>query len=278
MKFCAACGAALQGPSRFCVQCGAPAGAGAPAGGQGRPLPAPLAPPNPAAPSTAPTVPVPHVASPAAGPLTAPTPTSSSTPSPASAELPPLQAARTHTQVNLPALLLALMALALIAGGVTFLAMRDDGPSTPAATSTVPTTASPASSLQPNTQVPLDPAQQLAATRDGDRAAVEALIGQWVPQLSAKREGTQADGITYQLADIVALQSRLHGQYGALLLWSGDYVFAQGDVWVSVVPKGFATADEALAWCAAVPLDRDNCLAKLITHDPTVGDTAKLQP
>lgn len=274
MKFCAACGAALQGPSRFCVQCGAPAGATAPpTTGPGRPLPAPpTTPAPPTAASTAaaqPTVPVPRVAAPAAAPV-------STGPAP-SAELPPLQAARTHTQVNLPALVLSLLALALVAGGVTFLAMRDDGTSTPSASSTVSSVSSTIASV-PTTEVPLDPAQQLAATRDSDHAAVEALVGQWVPQLSAKREGTEADGITYQLADIVALQSRLLGQYGALLLWSGDYVFSQGDVWVSVVPKGFATADEALAWCAAVPLDRDNCLAKLITHDPSIGDTAKLQP
>lgn len=226
-------------------------------------------------------------------------PTASASPAPArppsasvtvptsvSTEMPPLRAARPQTQVNLPALVVALLALALIAGGVGFLAFRDDGPAgsptttvgaAPTTTATLTTTTA-GGSTPATSVVSADPAQQLAATRDADRPAVEALVGRWVPQLSAKRDGTQANGITYGPADIVALHTRLHEQFGALLLWTGEYVFAQGDLWVSIVPTGFATAGEALAWCAAVPLDRDNCLAKLITHDPTVGDTAQLQP
>jgi hypothetical protein len=192
--------------------------------------------------------------------------------------LPPLRAA--PTQVNWAALVVGLLALALIAGGLTFLLMRDDGPDTTATTAAQlpPTTVATVATTVATTVVPLEPAAQLAATRDADRPAVEALVGQWVPQLSAKREGSKADGIVYAAADIVALHARLHAQYGAVLVWSGEYVFEQGDLWISIAPKGFATPEEALAWCTAASLDRDNCLAKLITHDASVGDTARLQP
>ena len=239
MKFCPACGASLAGASRFCANCGVALAL----------KPVPQAPTPP--------VPPPIVTSPPG--------------------LPPLRAA--PTQVNWAALVVGLLALALIAGGLTFLLMRDDGPDTAATPAQLPpTTTVPVETTVATIVVPLEPAAQLAATRDDDRPEVEALVGQWVPQLSAKREGTEADGIVYAAADIVALHADLAVQYGAVLVWSGEYVFEQGDLWISIAPKGFATPEEALAWCVAASLDRDNCLAKLITHDASVGDTARLQP
>ncbi len=245
MKFCPACGASLAGASRFCANCGVA-------------LALKPAPPTVTSPVTS-------------------TPTVTSTHG-----LPPLRAAT--TQVNWAALVVGLLALVLIAGGLTFLLMRDDGPDTAATTtaSLPPPTTVPVettvSATVATTVVPLEPAAQLAATRDADRPEVEALVGQWVPQLSAKREGTEADGIVYAATDIVTLHAGLAVQYGAVLVWSGEYVFEQGDLWISIAPKGFATPEEALAWCVAASLDRDNCLAKLITHDASVGDTARLQP
>ena len=175
-------------------------------------------------------------------------------------------------QFNWPAMVTGFLALMLVAGGVTFLAMRDsDDTAEPSTTASVVTTL-------PSVGTATGPLAELSASRDVDRPTVEALVGRWVPQLSAKREGVVADGITYTLADIVALHGALQAEYGALLVWSGEYVFDDGDLWVSIAPEGFATAQEALDWCVAKARDRDNCLARLITHDPAVGPTLQMQP
>jgi len=191
------------------------------------------------------------------------------------ADLAPLRAAR--AQSNWPAVGVGLLALALTTAGVTFLVLRDDSGTQPVTlpTSVIDATLAP---TVPTTAEPMSAAEQLAATRVADRPAVEALVGRWVPQLSAKREGTEADGIVYTAADVLALHSRLHAQFGTALFWSGDYVFTQGDLWISIVPTGYATPQDALAWCASAALGRDDCLAKLISHDPTITDTAQLQP
>ena len=244
MKFCASCGAQVRPPGRVCVSCG-----------------------------TA----IAQVLSPPAAALPAPTAVPGPPPE-LPPELPPLLPAR--YQSNVGAFVVGLFAIALVAGGITFLVMQDDGTVTsPSATngaqSTLATVAP--SNLAPTSAAVLTPAAQLAATVDADRPLVESLVGQWEPQLSAKRDGLVADGITYTPADIVALQAKFVAQFGAVLLWSGDYVFEEGDLWISIAPKPFSTADEALAWCVAAGLDRDNCLATLITHDASIVDTAKLQ-
>lgn len=250
MKFCAACGAALHG-GRFCPACGA---AVAPAS----PAPPPS---SPSSPTTVQSAVEPVVES--LAPVR-----------------PPLRAAR--AQRNWPALITGLAALALLAGGITFLVLRDSGDeAVGSASSDLVSTTLPAvvASTEVAPTVPWNiPATRLAAIRDADRPLVEALVGQWVPQLSAKREGLVADGITYTLADIVALHDALGADYGALLVWSGEYVFDNSDLWVSVAPEGFATAQEALDWCVAKARDRDNCLARLVTHDPSASPTVQLQP
>jgi serine/threonine-protein kinase len=125
---------------------------------------------------------------------------------------------------------------------------------------------------------PPDPLAQLAANRDADRPAVESLVGFWVPQLSAKREGIEDDGIIYTNADIVNNHANLVNEFGTLLLFSGDYNYKTTDLWVDIVPIPFNTPDEALVFCTDHGIDRDNCFAKFITHDPNVSPTTKLQP
>jgi|GEM_PF-5911738 len=257
MKFCAACGAAVLPGARFCVHCAAPV---VPAAG----VPAAPAAPVPVAPAAAP-------AAPAAVP-----------PVPVASELPPLRPAR--STVNVGAVVVGLLAVALIAGGVSFLALRDDPADgaaaavTVASNTTIADTSTSTIADTSTTAVDLVPAAQLAATRDADRPAVEALVGQWVPQVSATRVGAQDDGTTRAPAEIVALHATLRAQFGALLLWSGDYVFAQGDEWVSIVPQGYGSAGEALTWCLENKLERPRCLARLVTHDAAVGETAQAQP
>jgi hypothetical protein len=108
----------------------------------------------------------------------------------------------------------------------------------------------------------------LAAQVASDRATVEGLVGQWVPQLSAKRDGLVADGITYDDDAILAHWSALTVRDpSAVMLFSGDWpVFNGSDFWVVVHPEGFSTAAAANAWCDAQGYSADDCYAKKLSH------------
>jgi serine/threonine-protein kinase len=101
-----------------------------------------------------------------------------------------------------------------------------------------------------------------------DRGAVESLVGQWVPQLSAKRPGLVANGITYDyvtiLADFRANQARYPD---ARLLFSGEYTsFKFADFWITVVPQPYSDGPSANGWCDAAAIPPDDCYAKMISH------------
>jgi hypothetical protein len=108
----------------------------------------------------------------------------------------------------------------------------------------------------------------LAAQVASDRSTVDGLVGQWVPQLSAKRDGLVADGITYDDDAILTHWSTLTGRDpSAVMLYSGDWpVFNGSDFWVVVHPQGFSTAAAANAWCAAQGYAADDCYAKKLSH------------
>jgi hypothetical protein len=108
----------------------------------------------------------------------------------------------------------------------------------------------------------------LAAQVAADRSTANGLVGQWVPQLSSKRDGTVADGITYDDAAIYAHYSSLLARDpSAVLLYSGDWpVFNGPDYWVVVHAQGFSTAAAANAWCDAQGYSADDCLAKKLSH------------
>lgn len=108
----------------------------------------------------------------------------------------------------------------------------------------------------------------LSEAVDADRGQVEALVGTWVPQLSSKRVGTVADGITYDSTSILGLYNELSGRHGpVLLLGSSDWpVFREGGYWVVVAAQPFATAEQANAWCSAQGLGADDCFAKRLAH------------
>jgi hypothetical protein len=116
----------------------------------------------------------------------------------------------------------------------------------------------------------------LAAQVASDRSTVEGLVGQWVPQLSSKRDGLVADGITYDDDAILAHYSSLLARDpSAVMLYSGDWpVFNGNDYWVVVHPQGFSTAAAANAWCDAQGYSTDDCLAKKLSHSGgTSGST-----
>jgi serine/threonine-protein kinase len=110
--------------------------------------------------------------------------------------------------------------------------------------------------------------QLLEAQVTNDRPQVEALADAWVPQLSSKRLGLPADGITYDHRAIWTDFANLRARYpGALLLWSGEYSsFLRADFWVTVVPRSYSSGESANSWCDSAGIDKDGCFAKRITH------------
>jgi hypothetical protein len=113
-----------------------------------------------------------------------------------------------------------------------------------------------------------DPEALLRQQSQVDSSAVEALVGQWVPQLSSKAVGTQDNGILYDNAAILSHYRTLKSQYpSALLLLSDSYsTFKKQGYWVIVLAQGYGTGAEANTWCASAGLDANNCFAKLISH------------
>ena len=95
-----------------------------------------------------------------------------------------------------------------------------------------------------------------------DAPALEAVVGDWVPQLSSKIAGPSADDAA--LSDHEALRNR----YGsARLLLSDDWpVFRAPGYWVTVVAQPFATAEAANAWCDLQGIGSDDCFAKRLSH------------
>lgn len=114
-----------------------------------------------------------------------------------------------------------------------------------------------------------DPGEALRAQLTADRAAMAAVpAGDWVPQLSSKRVGLVADGVTYSDETIWADHRNLRGRFpGAALIWSGDYAtFAGQDFWVTVMPPAASNSpDTANAWCDEQGFEPDDCYAKRIS-------------
>jgi hypothetical protein len=133
-----------------------------------------------------------------------------------------------------------------------------------------PTTMTTATTTTTTTTV--DPEQsaraQLTALVAQDHSAVEALVGSWIPQLSSKRPGLVANGITYDYVAILRDYEDLKQRFPtALLLWSGDYTsYDYTDFWVTVEPASFGVGAQANAWCDGQGIDADNCYAKRLVH------------
>jgi hypothetical protein len=117
----------------------------------------------------------------------------------------------------------------------------------------------------------------LRALANSDHGFVTGqLADRWVPQLSSKRPGLVADGITWDNAATLREHLQLRLNYPEVrLLWSGDWsTFSAPDFWVTVAGVTFSDSDGALAWCHAHNLDRDHCYAKLVsTTHPVDGST-----
>jgi hypothetical protein len=104
-----------------------------------------------------------------------------------------------------------------------------------------------------------------------DRSQVESLVGYWLPQVSSKKPGLVAHGVTYDYRMIWSDFVSTRSQYpGALLLWSGNFSgFRSKDFWVTVVPNAYSSGQTANSWCDSMGIGKDDCYAKRLTHTGT---------
>lgn len=113
--------------------------------------------------------------------------------------------------------------------------------------------------------------QDIATTH---RGYIESnLLNVWQPQLSSKRPGLVAEGITWSSSDILREYMQLRERFPtARLVWSGDWpVFGDPTWWITVAGVGFPSGADANGWCAAQGFDADHCFAKILSH--TIGSS-----
>jgi hypothetical protein len=109
---------------------------------------------------------------------------------------------------------------------------------------------------------------ELRLQLDADRPMAEALVDQWVPQLSAKRPGLVVNGVNYNYLEILRDFRQTQARYpDALLLFSGEYSsFKYGNFWITVVPRPQYDGASANVWCDGEGIGPDDCYAKMISH------------
>jgi serine/threonine-protein kinase len=146
-----------------------------------------------------------------------------------------------------------------------------------------PATPAPSSATRVPMPTPSPPPVDTALTRLREIAADDRYVvrseaeNYWVPQLSSKRPGVVDDGLVWNNALTLQEHVRLRDEYGAKLLWSGDWsVFDASNWWVTIAPYTFPTADGALMWCTEEGFDRNHCFAKLISTTHGTSGSTKL--
>ena len=260
MNFCGFCGSKLPPKAKFCGECGR---------GTSEPFTEPAR--SPAATPTATTV-IPAVAVPLVIAVTPDAPTFEAAPTtePVASQ----QGGRGALMA-----LLGVLGLVAVGAGIFLLTRSDDDPTTAetettiagattvAGDSTTTTTATETAA----TTIPIDPAlaasEQLQLLVTQDRPRVDALVGNWVVQLSAKRVGLKADGIEYGPVEIVADHTTLRDAYGAVLVDGGAFQFRSGGSpmtgwFLTMGPDVFASSEAATQWCIDRSLAPNVCLAR----------------
>jgi serine/threonine-protein kinase len=133
-----------------------------------------------------------------------------------------------------------------------------------------------------DTTPPLDAASAKAALDDElarDENPAEQLVDHWVPQLSSKRAGLAADGITYDYPQIWANFLQLRAEYpDVLLIWSGNYIsYKSTDFYVTVAPEPYSDGQSANQWCDANGFAPNDCYAKFVSHNGGSDGTTLLR-
>ncbi|NND76292.1 MAG: protein kinase [Ilumatobacter sp.] len=141
---------------------------------------------------------------------------------------------------------------------------------------TVVTTAAPPTTL--DLDDPVVAQAQLNQLLADDAAQVTALVESWVPQLSAKSVGLEADDIVYGPVEILQDHMARRDADGAILVDGGTYNFQIDDApmvgwYITLVPLSFPTPEGALDWCTDQGIDRENCFARFISEIVFDGTT-----
>ena len=94
-----------------------------------------------------------------------------------------------------------------------------------------------------------------------------ALVGKFVPQLSAKIVGLVEEPITYGSVEILADHMVRRDAYGAILVDGGAFAFEFGGQpmtgwFLSIVPEAFATQEAAAKWCTDRGLASNECFGR----------------
>lgn len=191
--------------------------------------------------------------------------------------------------IALLAVVVIVLAVGIGWGAATFFSQDSDDPATVASTDE-PTNAdsedgsSAASEAPAPTEtasaLPDDPKKALEQLADSDgQAAKSELDGRWVPQLSSKKVGLEAEGKTWDEEAILEEFEGLREEFPRVkLLWSGDFdSFKEDDFWVTVVGIGYDDPDDALSWCSSHGLGPDSCYAKQLNTSGGHDGTTRLQ-
>lgn len=144
----------------------------------------------------------------------------------------------------------------------------DDGASYEDTTTTESTTTT---TQVTTTLPPLEAAQAgLTETQAADQAGVDSVMDNWVPQVSSKYVGLEADGIIYDEISILQNHRNLVDRYSptpVALLYSSDYsTFRNDDFWVSIALEPFSTPEGANGWCDQMGIPPDHCFAKFLSR------------
>lgn len=100
-----------------------------------------------------------------------------------------------------------------------------------------------------------------------DRPSADSLVGQYVPQLSAKYVGLVYSGVTYGPVEILADHVNQRRAYGAILVDSSAFAFEfdGGPMigwYLSIVPVPYPTKEDATQWCTDHGLGNDDCFGR----------------
>lgn len=135
--------------------------------------------------------------------------------------------------------------------------------------------------VTPTPDVGQESLARLQAIARDDRPSVMAILAdKWIPQISSKKLGLVAKGITWDHEAILAEHLRLRNNYPDVkLLWSGDWsTFDAPNFWVTVVGLYSDDPYDVLGWCIDEGFDRDNCIAKVVSTTHPVAGSTKLMP
>ena len=193
--------------------------------------------------------------------------------------LPPPPKHRSPSSLVLPIVATAGVVALIATGVVVFVLPRFDNtaPSTvaaappltslaPATTTTTETTTTTTETTTTTPQAPT--AADLAQEVANDHSAAEALVGQWVPQISSKKLGLVVSGVTFGYPEIMGDFQSLKTRYPqAIMVNSNDYSnFSGKDFWVTVAAVPFADPDQANSWCDQQGFAEQDCYASRLMH------------